>query len=171
MSQYDMFVRAILNEIARCLNLPFNVAALNSSTYNYASGRMDYQVYHKHLRTLRLDMERAILDRLLVKWFDEAALVRGLIPNGLPPVAEWNWTWTWDGAEHVDPLKEANAEGVRLANNTTTLADVCAKAGKDWRQVLAQRAAEREMEETLGIAPAPPAGSQPQQQQEEEEAV
>jgi len=170
MSQYDMFVKAILNEIARCLNLPFNVAALNSSTYNYASGRMDYQVYHKHLRTLRLDLERAVLDRMLVKWFDEAALVPGLIPNGLPPVAAWNWTWTWDGAEHVDPLKEATAEAARLANNTTTLADVCAKAGKDWRQVLAQRAIEREMEDSLGISPAPPAGSQQQQQPQEESA-
>jgi capsid protein len=153
MSQYDMFVRAILNEIARCLNLPFNVAALNSSSYNYASGRMDYQVYHKHLRTLRMDLERQVLDRLLAKYFDEAALVQGLIPDGLPPVATWNWSWTWDGNEHVDPLKEANAEGVRLSNNTTTLADVCAKAGKDWRQVLIQRAAERAMEMDLGLVP------------------
>jgi capsid protein len=107
---------------------------------------------------------------MLVKWFDEAALVPGLIPNGLPPVAAWNWTWTWDGSEHVDPLKEATAEAARLANNTTTLADVCAKAGKDWRQVLAQRAIEREMEDSLGIAPAPPAGSQQQQQPQEESA-
>ncbi|MFM8214184.1 MAG: phage portal protein, partial [Pirellula sp.] len=36
---YAEFKRELLNEIARCLNMPFNVAACNSSSYNYASGR------------------------------------------------------------------------------------------------------------------------------------
>ncbi len=31
---YAEFKREILNEIARCLNMPFNVAAGNSSGYN-----------------------------------------------------------------------------------------------------------------------------------------
>ena len=34
---YAEFKKEILNEIARCLNMPFNVAAGNSSGYNYAS--------------------------------------------------------------------------------------------------------------------------------------
>ena len=37
---FGEFKREILNEIARCLNMPFNVAAGNSSGYNYASGRL-----------------------------------------------------------------------------------------------------------------------------------
>ncbi len=40
---YSEFKKEILNEIARCLNMPFNVAAGNSSGYNYASGRLDHQ--------------------------------------------------------------------------------------------------------------------------------
>ena len=40
---YAEFKKEILNEIARCLNMPFNVAAGNSSGYNYASGRLDHQ--------------------------------------------------------------------------------------------------------------------------------
>ena len=46
---YGEFKREILNEIARCLNMPFNVAAGNSSGYNYASGRLDHQVYYIEL--------------------------------------------------------------------------------------------------------------------------
>jgi len=42
---YGEFKREILNEIARCLNMPFNIAAGNSSGYNYASGRLDHQTY------------------------------------------------------------------------------------------------------------------------------
>ena len=35
---YAEFKHELLNEIARCLNMPFNVASGNSSSYNYASG-------------------------------------------------------------------------------------------------------------------------------------
>ena len=35
---YAEFKKEILNEIGRCLNMPYNVAAGNSSGYNYASG-------------------------------------------------------------------------------------------------------------------------------------
>ncbi|OHB60789.1 MAG: hypothetical protein A2Y12_16095 [Planctomycetes bacterium GWF2_42_9] len=44
---YGEFKNQILNEIARCLNMPFNIAACNSSGYNYASGRLDHQTYYK----------------------------------------------------------------------------------------------------------------------------
>jgi capsid protein len=47
---YAEFKKEILNEIARCLNMPFNVAAGNSSGYNYASGRLDHQTYFKSIR-------------------------------------------------------------------------------------------------------------------------
>ncbi|MGE3807693.1 MAG: phage portal protein, partial [Gemmataceae bacterium] len=47
---YAEFKSEILNEIARCLNMPFNVAAANSSGYNYASGRLDHQTYFKSIR-------------------------------------------------------------------------------------------------------------------------
>ena len=46
-STYAEFKREILNEIARCLNMPFNVAAGNSSNYNYASGRFLLTVIRK----------------------------------------------------------------------------------------------------------------------------
>ena len=36
---YKEFKQELLNEIARCLNMPQNVALCNSSQYNYASGR------------------------------------------------------------------------------------------------------------------------------------
>jgi hypothetical protein len=155
---FDMFVRAILNQIARAVSMPYIVAAMDSSSANYSSMRGDYLVYRKHIGCLRSDLERVVLDPLLGKWLDEAALVPGLIPDGLPPVAAWNWTWTWDGFEHVDPLKEANAEAAMVAANMTTLSEVCSKRGRDWRVVLRQRAAEKELARELGLdEPATPA--------------
>ena len=48
-----------------------------------------------------------------------------------------------------------------LDANTTTLADVCAKRGKDWRVVLRQRAAEKSLMRELGMDEAEPAPADP----------
>lgn len=148
---FDAFEKRLLNQIARCLNLPYIVAALDSSQASYSSMRGDYLVYRKSVNCLRADLERNVLDPLLNDWLDEAALIPRLIPNGLPPVADWNWRWIWQGWEHVDPTKEADAQTIRLGNNTTTLADECSKLGNDWRQVLRQRAAEKALMRELGL--------------------
>ena len=157
-STYADFKKEILNEIARCLQLPYNVAALDSSSYNYASGRMDHQVYGMNLRVDRDHLERIMLDRVLAAWVNEASLA-GVIPPGLPPFSEWNWAWGWDGREHVDPAKEAAAAQTRLATHTTTLAAEYARQGKRWDEQLRQIAAERALMAELGITPA---GAAPQ---------
>jgi lambda family phage portal protein len=149
-STYAMFKREILNEIGRCLQLPFNVAALDSSSYNYASGRMDHQVYATTQRVVRDDIERVMLDRVLAAWVNEATLA-GYLPEGVPAFSEWDWSWQWDGKEHVDPNKEANAADTRLRNHTTTLAAEYAKQGKQWDVELRQRAAELSLMQDLGL--------------------
>jgi lambda family phage portal protein len=148
---YAEFKHEILNEIARCLNMPFNVAAGNSSGYNYASGRLDHQTYFKAIRVEQAHLECVVLDRLLAAWLDEAALVPGLLPSGLGPLVELDHTWFWDGHEHVDPLKEATAQATRLANHTTTLAHEYARQGRDWEEALRQRAKEIALMRDLGL--------------------
>jgi capsid protein len=158
------FVEVILNEIARCLNMPFNVAAGNSSGYNYASGRLDHQTYFKAIRVKQVHLEAVVLDRILAAWFDEAALIPGLLPAGLGPIADWPHQWFWDGQEHVDPAKEASAQATRLAKLTTTLTDEYARRGLDWVEQLKQRAKE------LGLSTAaesPPDGAPNDEQQAE----
>jgi len=149
-STYAMFKREILNEIARCLQLPYNVAALDSSSYNFASGRLDFQTRDTHQKIMRDDLERKLLDRVLEAWVNEATLA-GYMPEGVPAFSEWDWSWQWDGKEHVDPAKEANAAETRLRNHTTTLAAEYAKQGKQWDVELRQRAAEVALMDELGL--------------------
>ncbi len=162
---YAEFKHEILNEIARCLNMPFNIAAGNSSGYNYASGRLDHQTYFKSIRVEQVQLETVVLDRVLAAWFDEAALIPGFLPADLGPFAEWSHQWFWDGHEHVDPAKEANAQATRLANHTTTLAHEYARQGRDWEEALRQRAKEMSLMNELGLTPA---GVQPVMDIEEE---
>jgi len=161
-TQYPAFVRAILGEIARCLQLPYNVAALDSSSYNYASGRMDHQVHAMNQRVERDQLERTMLDRTLSAWVNEASLA-GILPEGMPPFSEWNWGWVWDGKDHVDPGKEANAAETRLRTLTTTLASEYARQGKRWDVELRQIAAERDLMRELDLQMPTVPGMAPQQ--------
>jgi capsid protein len=52
---------------------------------------------------------------------------------------------------------------LQLANRTTTLEKACADRGADWRQVLAQQAAEQQVIDDLGLNRTPavsPQGAQ-----------
>jgi capsid protein len=170
---YGEFKREILNEIARCLSMPYCIAACNSSGYNYASGRLDHQTYFKSVRVEQAHLEIVVLDRILAAWLDEAVLIPGLLPTGLGPMAEWPHQWFWDGFEHVDPSKEASAQATRLTNHTTTLANEYAKQGRDWEVELRQRAREVTLMNELGLgatAAKPTDTPTPEPQEEEEYA-
>jgi len=144
---YAEFKAEILNEIARCLNMPYNIAAGNSAGYNYASGRLDHQTYFKSIRIEQEHLAQAVLDRVFAAWFAEARITLGIAR----PLGGVKHQWFFDGTEHVDPNKEAAAQAKRLANHTTTLAYEYARQGRDWESELRQEAKERELMLELGL--------------------
>ena len=149
---HQAFTRTLLGEIARGVNLPFHKAAFDASSYNYSSARLDGQLHDQNVRVERDELERAWLDRVFAEWLDEALLIQGYLPPGLPPAVRWNWSWVWDGHDGVDPVKEANATETKLATLTTSLAAEYARQGKQWDVELRQIAAERRLMGELGLA-------------------
>lgn len=137
---HDAFCTAIMREIARCLDMPRSIAMGDSTGLNYSSGRLDHQTYFRAIENDRFDFETRCLDRLFAEWLNEAALIPGLIPDGLPLVAEWQHEWQWDGFEHVDPSKEANADETRLKSGMASIPDLCAKQGIDWESMQRKQA-------------------------------
>jgi len=152
-TSYAEFKREILNEIARCLNLPYNIAACNSSGYNYASGRLDHQTYYKAIRVEQAHLAEVVLDRIFAAWVAEAMLTSEL--SMLRRMRGLAHPWFFAGTEHVDPAKEANAQSTRLASNTTTLAAEYARQGQDWEVELRQRAKEKQLMAELGLTEEP----------------
>ncbi len=165
---YVEFVREKLNEAARCLNMPRNIALCDSSAYNYASGRLDHQTYFKSIRVEQAHLEDVVLDRVLDAWLREAVRVPGLLPASARALLGYPHQWFWDGMEHVDPAKEANAQATRLASHTTTLASEYAREGKDWETELRQRAKEVALMKELGLSVAEAQPKPPQPQADEE---
>jgi len=167
---YADFKHEIINEIARCLNMPFNIAAGNSSGYNYASGRLDHQAFFKAIRIDQAYLGDVVLDRVLKAWIDEAVLIEGYLPQSVRTLdVDLPHQWFWDGFEHVDPAKEANAQAMRLTSNTTTLAAEYAKSGLDWESELRQRAREVALMRELGLEQAGAPSTPPDDDDDTEE--
>lgn len=159
---YAMFKREIISEMARCLNMPYAIAAGDSSEHNYASGRLDYQAFFKSIDIEQTNLERVALDRIFAAWFAEAVLIEGYLPQSLRMRnVALPHQWFWDGIEHVDPQKDATAQSTRLASNTTTLAREYAREGLDWENEIRQRAREVELMRELGLSQPGQAGAAP----------
>lgn len=149
-ARYGEFKREVLNESGRATGQPLNVVTGNSSGYNYSSGRLDHLPYHRSLRIERNDLRLLVLNPVFRRWYREA-LLAGLIPDELPPIAEWSWAWNWDGFDAIDANKDAIADDTRIKNGTATYAEILAEYGQDWREVFEQLAREKAFAEKLGL--------------------
>jgi capsid protein len=147
---YAEFVEKIIDEIVRCILMPSNVAKGNSSGYNYASGRLDFQSYYRMLRVEQSFISSVILDRILAAWLREYFLISPSLETTIRYPLPLH-AWFFDGAHHVDPQKEAKAQELRLKNNTTNLALEFALQGRDWETEIRQRAREKKLMKELGL--------------------
>ena len=140
---YGMFKAEILNEIARCINVPFNVAAGNSAGYNYSSGRLDHKGYYGSLAIEQSDCELTVLDRLFLAWYSEASLITNA--DGTPYIPEVDlsdkpFAYAWDPPADIDPVKTATAQLIELQSGATTLQAVFAAKGMDLESAQEQQA-------------------------------
>ncbi|MGL6194428.1 MAG: phage portal protein [Thermoguttaceae bacterium] len=147
-TRYPEFKREILGEIGRTLQIPINIVTGDSSQHNYASGRLDHQVYHRAVRIEQTDCGLKVMDRIFLPWLAEYKVLNDLTTWD---TSKLHARWFWDGFEHVDPVKEAMAQKRRIENRTTTLAAEYARQGKDWEDEVEQLAEERRKLLKLGL--------------------
>ncbi len=139
--EYPKFKREIVTEMARPLSMPFNIAACDSSEYNYASGRLDHQTYFGRNRIEQDSCLIEVLNPLVELWLMEASDYYGFNLTS----DEVEIEATWRGQRHVDPIKEAKANDISLKNGTATLDMIYAEMGLDFETEI-ERAAQ-----TVGI--------------------
>lgn len=128
---YDMFKRAILQEITRCLNMPYNIAAGDSSSYNYSSGRLDHQTYFRSIEIAQSDLEDQVMDRLFMAWLEEASLVPGYLPDFGGTIVDIPHQWFWDAVADIDPQKSASAAEIAIGAGISSRVRAYAQQGLD----------------------------------------
>ncbi len=159
---YRDFKRAIIAEMARSLLMPYNVAAGDSSGYNFASGRLDRLTWRKVLAIRQKQVERVMLFEMFMSWWNEATFIEGVLPNkttrfGYMP----KFKWFFDGDVAIDPQKESKSDETDLKSGASTLATVFARKGKNWKEELLQMSEEKKEKERLGLTPEDFGGQQP----------
>jgi len=153
-ASYKEFKTELIAEAARCLLMPYLVAAGNAAGYNYSSGRLDMQEMWTTHEIVQDMLAFTKVDPIFRAWLAEGMLIPGYFKGvtsklRATPIDELTRSWNWTGQRHVDPLKEASAAATRLESNTTTLATEYAKEGKDWEIELEQRIREQAREAEL----------------------
>jgi capsid protein len=132
------FSKSLINEQARPKSMPYNKAACDSSSYNYASGRLDHQTYYGQLDVDRADCDDMVLDHIFYVWLEFAIVAYGWL-GGDPSVVNMDnmyHEWDWPKHQVADIQAEASAVDKKLKNGTASLASVHSDAGMDYEDEL-----------------------------------
>lgn len=141
-AQYEAFHKTLINEQARPKSMPFNKAACDSSSYNYASGRLDHQTYYAALDVEREDGNDLVLDPLFSVWFDLAVVRFGWLggnPEAIGPGAKLH-LWDWPKHRVADVEAEANANQTKLKSGQAFPHSLFSDAGLDFEDELEKAA-------------------------------
>jgi len=137
---YEMFKQEIVAEMARCMGMPYNIAAATNRQMNFASGKLDHTGWFKTVKIAEALFDDMAVDRAFARWHERAVLIDGYLPEspvefdprtGAPP-----HVWQWDGQELIDP-REAEAQATAVRNGLSTIPAEWAKKGKDAAEQLA----------------------------------
>lgn len=126
-TNYPDFVKAIIAEIARCLNVPYTIASLDCSEANMSAAYMEQSGYAKMINIKRSQMNEW-LEWLFRAWLEEAMKIPGYIPAVKQIKHQWHWPRV---SKHADPLKVANAQRVALESLSTSFAEIASEDGVD----------------------------------------
>lgn len=134
--------------------LSYETVSRDMSQVNYSSARQglleDQKTYAEE--------QQFLIDHFLTEVYTEfvisAVLSKAItIPGFWQNKANYlRHIWIPSGWSWIDPQKEANANKVALETGQSTLAEICAQTGKDWREVIDQRARETEYAKQKGVS-------------------
>jgi capsid protein len=167
-AQYNDFNRALVSEQARPISMPYNAAACDSSTYSFASGKLDTLCYRSEINVERVDCNDLVLDPLFAAWFREWTIM--VDRRDIPPAHQWDWP----AHPVIDSEGEGRATDMALRNGMKSLRRAYSELGMDYEDELQAMAEDYgvtvdEMREILlkthypaAAPPPPPAPTAPQ---------
>jgi lambda family phage portal protein len=152
-TQYASFVRAVMQEIAAGLDMPVELLMKDFTDSTYSSARAAMIEAWKAFNRRRDLLATQLLDPWFELWLEE------MVDKGEIDAPMWSENrsaylrarWIGPGKGYVDPVKEAQGATLRMDAGLSTLEDECAEQGKDWQEVLEQRAYEQAELTRLGL--------------------
>lgn len=153
----EEFRNGFLRAFASALGVSFEQLSLDYSRANYSSTRASLIDAWRNVTFERTMFVNHVASLIYLAVIEEAFDIGELtVPPGAPDFydavgAYTACSWTGPGMGWVDPLKEANAAGVRKGGLFSTLESENAAQGNNWRDTVDQQAIERAYCEDMGI--------------------
>ena len=139
--------------------LSYEAASRDMSQVNYSSARQGLIADNQAYKRLQRFFIEHFLDEVFEAFLDSVVLAGTLkIKDYWGKRSDYLMAcdWSTPGQPWIDPVKEANANKIAIETGQETLASVCAQQGRDWRDVMRQRAQElayqKELEDEFGIS-------------------
>ena len=137
-------------ELGRGVGMPLMQIRLDSSGHNYSSARFDGQLYWRANVSIQSSLEAHRVRPVGMLVLSEAMERRLLAPRVVRP---GEMTFRWPQPPHVDPVKEAMAERIRLENKTLSPQAACAAHQLDFDDVVRQWKLANQIMEQNGLPP------------------
>ena len=140
----DAFVERICRLIGVGIGLPYEMVMRDYSKTTYSSARSVLLETRRGFVIRRNRLIHRVL-RPLYRLVLEEAYLRGMFDAGDYYANERDYlaaSWIGSGWGWVDPVKEVSASQLSIEANLSTLAEEASSQGRDWEDVLEQRARE-----------------------------
>lgn len=158
-ANFEAFVNAALRKVASAVGLSYEQLTMDWSKVNYSSARAALLEVWKGLTSKKNSFASQFMGRIY-RAFLEEIFDKGLIKlpaNAVPfdqnPAAWCHAEWIGPGRGWIDPQREAQAAGLRISSNISTLQQESAEQGRDWKMNALQRKRERDFYIKLGLDP------------------
>lgn len=148
-NQYEMFVKNKGKRFAAGTGVSYSTLTRDAGEASYSSERQQYLQDQDAWAVLQQMLIDQLHDRVFREWLPLAVLAGAVSvsdfyvrPNRYFDAVQWQprgWSW-------VDPLKEAQAYTLMEQAGYTSKIEVCGKLGKDYENVLKDRARQRQLE-------------------------
>lgn len=158
-SAFGDFTRQMLLGISAALGISVEQLTNDYEHTNYSSARAAIAETERTVKRRLSEFNSGVANPMFATWMDEG-FQRGLfpLPSGAPDYLEARTAysrcrWLGPGAGLVDGLKERQASVLGMDAGLTTLQEEAAnESGRDYREILEQRAIEVKLFKELGLA-------------------
>ncbi|MBR7961240.1 phage portal protein [Burkholderia vietnamiensis] len=160
-SGFGEFAHEMLRSIAAALGVSAEQITQDWSRTNYSSARAAMLESWKTLSRRSADFKVGTATPIYACWLQEAmesGQLDEVLPRNAPDYIEAateysRCDWLGVGRGYVDVTKEAAGAVMRMDGGLSTLRDEAKEQGRDWEEVLHQRALEVKMFKELGLNP------------------
>lgn len=152
-AQFDPFVDKILRFMGTGVNMPYELIMRDFSKSNFSSSRAAILEARKGFKCIQNWLSEKFNQPVYDLLVEEMFLRNKFDAPDFYENRKFytKCKWLTPGWAYIEPEKEIAAASDAIDNNISTLADECAGRGRDWEDVLKQRAREHKKAKELGL--------------------